>query len=330
MSFRKAGNKKVAGKFLVSGDTGCGKSCFALTFPKIAAVDSENGMIHYEGKPIEIGGKTYDNLQMVDNTSDIATLEEDLEAILDGEMEGINTFAIDSETKFYNAMQIGAMTVEERRARKKGGDIDDATISQKQWGKIKMLNMKLQQAKIDLSAMGVHVVSIAQETEVKEKRGADMVVVGHKPDMHKSVKFDYDTILRMYKVEEKDGTERFFAKVLKDRTNVTKVGQVIENPTYDIWAAYFEGNDGKEALGSSYRAELDKTTNDMVEEDDKAAEIISEWKALLAKMKAADKTEETKKVTEKIKELKIDIKAMDQTPSDVLTQLLDFTRNVAA
>lgn len=330
MSFRKAGNKKVAGKFLVYGDTSCGKSCFGLTFPDIAAADSEHGLIHYEREPIVIGGKTFNNLQMVDDTSDVETLEEDLDAILSGEMPEIKTFVIDSETKFYSAMQIGAMTVEERRARKKGGDVDDATISQKQWGKIKMLNMKLQQAKIDLAANGFHVVSIAQEAEVKEKRGAEMVVVGYKPDMHKSVKYDYDTILRMYKVEEKDGTERFFAKVLKDRTNVTKVGQVIENPTYDIWAAYFEGNKSKELAGSSYRAELDKTTNDMVEEDDKAAEIISEWKALLAKMKAADKTKETKKVTEKIKELKIDIKAMDQTPSDVLTQLLDFTRNVAA
>ena len=135
------------------------------------------GIAHYEGKDITLNnGNTYNNLVMVDNTSDLDELEEDLDAFIDGEYDGkIATLSIDSETKFYNTMQIGATEVEERRARKKGGDVDDAGISVKQWGRIKILNMKLQQAKIDLSSKGTHVVSVAQEVEIKDDDGKKVI-----------------------------------------------------------------------------------------------------------------------------------------------------------
>ena len=107
-------------------------------------------------------------------------------------------------------MQIGAQEVEERRARKKGGDIDDASISVKQWGRIKIINMKLQQAKIDLSSKGIHVVSVAQATEIKDDDGKK--VIGYKPDMHKSVNFDYDTVLRHYTKTDKEGNVTFGRK----------------------------------------------------------------------------------------------------------------------
>lgn len=189
MSFRKARATKIGGKFLSYGESGSGKSTFQLTFPKVACIDSETGIAHYEDKDIELNnGKTYNNLVMVDNTSDLDELESDLDDFINGEYDGqIETLSIDSETKFYNTMQIGATEVEERRARKKGGDVDDAGISVKQWGRIKIINMKLQQAKIDLSSKGTHVVSVAQEIELKDDDGKK--VIGYKPDMHKSVKF---------------------------------------------------------------------------------------------------------------------------------------------
>ena len=173
MSFRKAQAAKIGGKFLSYGESGSGKSTFQLTFPRVACIDSETGVAHYEGKDITLNnGHTYNNLVLVDNTSDLDELEEDLDAFLDGEYDGqIDTLSIDSESKFYATMQIGATEVEERRARKKGGDVDDAGISVKQWGRIKIINMKLQQAKIDLSSKGTHVVSVAQEVEIKDDDG---------------------------------------------------------------------------------------------------------------------------------------------------------------
>ena len=54
MSFRKAKAAKIGGKFLVYGESGSGKSTFQLTFPRVACVDSEAGVAHYEGKDISI------------------------------------------------------------------------------------------------------------------------------------------------------------------------------------------------------------------------------------------------------------------------------------
>ena len=186
MSFRKARATKIGGKFLSYGESGSGKSTFQLTFPKVACIDSETGIAHYEGKDIELNnGKTYNNLVMVDNTSDLDELESDLDDFINGEYDGqIETLSIDSETKFYNTMQIGATEVEERRARKKGGDVDDAGISVKHCGRIKIINMKLQQAKIDLSSKGTHVVSVAQEIELKDDDGKKVTVAKYKVEAY--------------------------------------------------------------------------------------------------------------------------------------------------
>ena len=209
MAFKKAEKTKTGGKFLFYGLEACGKSYAGLTFPKIAAMDSETGLAFYEDRDIEIGGKKYNNLVFIDRTSDLDELESNLDALIDGEFDGqVETLMIDSETKFYGTMQIGAMEVEEERARRKGENPDTQTISMQQRGRMKLLNLKLQQAKLTLSAKGVHLVSIAQEApKYKSGKGNTMEVVGVKPDMHNSVPFDYDTIIRFYTEETKDGVK---------------------------------------------------------------------------------------------------------------------------
>lgn len=326
MGFRKAQAAKIGGKFLSYGESGSGKSTFQLTFPKVACIDSETGVSHYEGREIELNnGNKYNNLLMVDNTSDLDELEEDLDAFINGEYDGqIETLSIDSETKFYNTMQIGATEVEERRARKKGGDVDDAGISVKQWGRIKIINMKLQQAKIDLSSKGTHVVSVAQEVEIKDDDGKK--VIGYKPDMHKSVKFDYDTILRHYTKKDKDGNVIFWAEVIKDRTGVTKVGQQIENPCFDIWAEYYTKMNGLEINKTSYKKDLVTSTESMVDEADKAEVLASEWKDLMKQLKEEKNMDAISKVNTLIKDKKIDVKKIDMQPVSVLTELVDFTK----
>lgn len=324
--FRKAKSAKIGGKFLSYGESGSGKSTFQLTFPKVACIDSETGVAHYEGREIELNnGNKYNNLLMVDNTSDLDELEEDLDTFLDGEYDGqIETLSIDSESKFYATLQVGAQEVEERRARKKGGDVDDAGISVKQWGRIKIINMKLQQAKIDLSSKGTHVVSVAQEVEIKDDDGKR--VIGYKPDMYKSVKFDYDTILRHYTKKDKDGNVTFWAEVIKDRTGVTKVGQQIENPCFDIWAEYYAKMNGLETNKTSYKKDLATSTESMVDEADKAEVLAGEWKDLMKQLKEEENMDAISKVNTLIKDKKIDVKKIDMQPVSILTELVDFTK----
>ncbi len=329
MGFREAKANKIGGKFLAYGETGSGKSWFQLTFPNVACIDSEAGIGFYESKAITLNnGKTYNNLKLVDNTSDLDTLEEDLDAFLDGEYEGkISTLSIDSETKFYSTMQISALEVEERRARRKGGDIDDAGISVKQWGRIKLINMKFQQAKIDLSSKGMHIVSIAQQVEIKDDKGEK--VIGYKPDMHKSVGFDYDVVLRFFKKKNKDDDGcTYYAEVIKDRTGVTKVGSVIENPCYDMWKDFFDGISKLDTLKTSYRNDLDKSTEDMIDKDDKAEAIVIEWKSIMKSITDNKNTSAIKQINAFIKENNLNVKNMTAEDPDVLKELLDLTKSL--
>lgn len=330
MAFRKAASKNIGGKFLLLGDTNSGKSWFTLTFPDVAAIDSETGLAHYEGREIEIDGKKYNNLKLVDNTADLDTLEEDLDAFLDGEFDGkIKTLSIDSETKFYNTMQVTAMKVEERRAQEQGGDINDQTVSQRQWGRIKLVNMKMQQAKIDLSSRGMHIVSVAQATDERDKKKTDKII-GIKPDMHKSAKFDYDTILEFYTEEDpKGGDVKFFAIVKKDRTLVTKVGDRIENCSFDIWAEYYEGLSKKDKMEVNYSKDLKTSEDSMQNESDKSLELSKEFKSILGELnkdKVGNK-DVIISIKEKIKELGINTKNLDINKVEDLEALVKFSKN---
>lgn len=323
MSFREAKAAKIGGKFLVYGESGSGKSTFQLTFPKVACIDSEAGVAHYEKKDITINnGNTYNNLLMVDNTSDLDELEEDLDNFLAGEYDGkIETLSIDSETKFYGTMQVGAQEVEEKRARKKGGNVDDANISQRSWGRIKILNLKLQQAKIDLSTKGIHIISVAQATDERDKTGEK--VIGIKPDMHKSVKFDYDTVLEFYTEEDKDGIH-YYARVLKDRTNVTKRGDIIENPCYDIWKDYFEGRSKLDINRTSYNLDIKSSTDSMQDKADRTEELAAEFKEVLKSLK--DNKDALLQVNKLMKEKSIDLKKLDIQAPETLEELIDFAK----
>ena len=290
----------------------------------MACIDSETGVAHYEGRDITLNnGNTYNNLVMVDNTSDLDELEDDLDSFINGEYDGqIEILSIDSETKFYNTMQIGATEVEERRARKKGGNVDDAGISVKQWGRIKIINMKLQQAKIDLSSKGTHVVSVAQEVEIKDDDGKK--VIGYKPDMHKSVKFDYDTILRHYTKKDKDGNVTFWAEVIKDRTNVTKVGQQIENPCFDIWKDYYSSMNNLKTNATSYKNDLKTSTESMVDKADKSEELAAQFKEILKSLK--DNKDGILSVNKLMKERNVSLKELEMQSPETLTELIDYAK----
>lgn len=144
--------------------------------------------------------------------------------------------------------------------------------------------------------------------------------------MHKSVKFDYDTILRHYTKKDKDGNVTFWAEVIKDRTGVTKVGQQIENPCFDIWAEYYAKMNGLETNKTSYKKDLATSTESMVDEADKAEVLAGEWKDLMKQLKEEENMDAISKVNTLIKDKKIDVKKIDMQPVSILTELVDFTK----
>jgi len=275
--FRKAGESFIGGKFMVYGQTGSGKSKFTLTFPKIGAIDTEAGLSNYEGHP---------NLIFVANTSSYKEVEEAVDEIEESLMKEIETFVVDSETKIYDNMQIVCLDVEEKRAKSKGGEIDDTNLSVRSWGRIKNLTKRLQSAKIDLSSKGIFIVSTAQSSDVTKQVGGERVVVGEKAESHKSLPFDYDVVLRFFveeKIEKGKKTAHYTAEVLKDRTSTFNKFDIIDNPSFEMWKPYYDAKKKNGAcIQTSYKQAVVKDEDAIVEEDKTIDESKSKLKEIIA------------------------------------------------
>ncbi len=267
MAFRKPATKKLGIKVLSLGKEGTGKTVFALSFPRIASIDGEAGQSFYENT--EYG----QNLVFVDNTQSYQELEEDIDYIEEEyEAQDIQTLVIDSETKVFNNLEETLMTIEEKKAKKKGVDANDSNLSIRSRGRIKYIAKRLQNLKIDLSSKGVNVVSIAQAKDVQIKQGDSWVVTGVIPDMVKGSAFDYDLVLEHYSEIDAQGNVKYKAKVVKDRTNVFNKGDIVDNPRYQLWASVTEIRKDAEKLDTSFvkESENDKVEYEkQLEEDEK-------------------------------------------------------------
>ena len=323
MAFRKSAANKIGGKFLVYGATGTGKSLFGLTFPDSIAIDSEAGLAHYEGVPVSLNnGNTYNNLKFVDTTSDLDTLEEDLEDFVDiAEENKCQTLIVDSESKIYAGLQVAANEVEEKRARRKGKDANDVNISVLSWGRIKLINMRLQQTKIDLSSKGYHIVSVAQEQEIKDEEGKK--ILGYKPDCYKTLPYDYDIVCRFFNKKESDGIH-YYAEIIKDRTNVTKVGDIVENPCYDIWKEYFYSRSELIVSETSYKKDMATSTESMINKSEKSEVLATEFKEVLKSLK--DNKDALLAVNKLMKEKNVSLKTLEIQSPETLTELIDFAK----
>ena len=311
--FKKVEETKTALKVLAFGASGSGKTTFALSFPKIVAIDSEAGMEFYKGNK---------NLKYILNTTSADELEEAMTEIEDELIDEIGTLVIDSETKIYENQQHSALNLVEKRARKKGQSVEDANISQREWGKIKMISKRMQSEKIKLSSMGINVVSIAQMKEIKEKKGDTFVVTGYAPDSGKGIEYDYDVVLRLFTEKDKSGSEIYKAEVLKDRTGTFKRGQVIENPNYNMWKSIVDGRADKKENILDFAKDIDKDENTLKAEVETAEELTEELKNLIKRV--SDKAA----IKNKFNELGIDVKNIQASEPKVLIEAIEFTKSL--
>ena len=249
--FRKPSERKQGLKILIYGLDGCGKSLIALNFPKIVYIDSEAKGFVYESNP-----KYNKNLIGVMDTNSYNEATQALESIVaEKDLGGVKTVVIDSETNIYETMNVVMMDLEEERARRKAiknGDnvefaVNDANVSQRAHGKIKNKHNGLKALKLQLSAMGVNIISIAH---MKDQIDKNQNKIGEIPDLRKGATHDYDIIIKCAK--EKDimtQKYKFIAYIEKDTTETFQVNEKIdftwndgnfENVIYDRLKPYME------------------------------------------------------------------------------------------
>ena len=316
----------VGGKVLIFGATSSGKSTTAGTFPKINLVDSEDGNTYYlEDNP---------NILNVMRTTSASEVQETFDELDDEELLAeFDTIVIDSGTKLYENMQSAAYEVVEKRSRKqvrKGKDIDleDLNLSQRDWGHIKRWNQALKTAYIMFSSQGKWIVEVAHQKDVfrdptddEKKRGIDRVKIGEAPDLAKKAEYDFDIVMQMFTKEDKDGNVTYFGKIYKDRTGVTKKGEIIENPSFEIWRTKWEGTKKfgvKKAVDYSTGVNRDKESMEI--EDEKAEDIANNIKSILKTCSE----ENQKKIGKKIRDLEINIKDLVNNDIEKLNQVLEF------
>lgn len=314
----------VGGKLLAFGLQGTGKSTFLGTFPNINLVDTEDGQTYYlESNP---------NIKGILRTVSASEVQETLDELNDEEvMDSFDTVLIDSATKLYENMQSAAYEIVEKRAKtqlRKGKDVDteDLNLAQRDWGHIKRWNQQLATSYILLSSLGKWVAVSAHQKDVfDDPNSKDKKKIGEAPDLAKKAEHDYDVVIQMFTEEDKKTKEiKYYGRVFKDRTGVTKKGDVIENPTFDIWRAKWEATKKfgiKKGVDLSKGVQRDTETMEM--EDDKLAELVEEFKT---KVKLLDSKLQPK-VMKKSKELGID-NPLKTTDLKGLEKLLKFVNEL--
>ena len=326
----------VGGKVLVFGKQGTGKSTFVGTFPNINLVDTEDGQTYYLGKNKNIKG--------VMRTVSEKEVQETLDELNDEEtLKTFDTIVIDSGTKLYENMQSAAYEVAESRARKqrsKGADIDldDINISQRDWGHIKRWNQQLATSYILFSEMGKWcVVTAHQKDEMRdvtkaEKKalGVDKIKIGEIPDLAKKAEHDFDIVIQTFTEETDEGETVYKAKILKDRTGVTKRGDILENITFDIWKDNWEETKKygvKTAI--NLNESVEKDVKAMTAEINAAEDIVAEWKPIMKSLSEGGNSTAVKQINAFIKDKGINVKNMTAENPEVLNELLDLTKSFA-
>lgn len=324
----------TGGKVCIFGGFGTGKSTVGGTFPNIDLVDGEAGQAFYleENK----------NIRNVLNTTSSTEVQQALNELNDPEMlEDFDTILIDSGTKVYENMQAAAYEVAENRAEKqkqkgKSIDLEDLNLAQRDWGHIKRWNQQLTTAYILFSNLGKWTVVTAHlkdiEKEIKLENGeSKRIKIGERPDLPKKAEHDFDIVLKTFIME--NGKEviadnvqdwnkvTYHARVLKDRTHVTQVGQILTNPSFETWRAKWEGTRkfGTKNVDMSKNVSNDKARFEIeqAEEDD----IVERFKELIKKSTQTDKTE----ILKKVKGAKIENPLKPKTAEEIqfLSELLE-------
>ncbi len=210
--FVKASTKRKRLKILLYGDSGAGKTLFALSFPKSAVIDLEGGTDFYADR--------FDFSVM-----DTRSFAEVMEAVdfLENEKHEFETVTVDPVTIIYEALQDGRL---EFKAKKNEVDTENIDFNYKDWGQIKRNYKMLMTRLINLD---MHVIMIARQKDKNEKnKKGDMVKIGETFDGEKGTPYNLDIFGKLIVENNKR-----VLLIEKSRPGDWDKGSRIENPNFE-------------------------------------------------------------------------------------------------
>lgn len=197
--FTKATPVQKKLKILLYGGSGTGKTLAALSFPRPAVIDAENGTDLYAGRT---GVPSFSVLRI----KTFAELEKAIAYIQADKGKQFDTLVIDSISVFYD--------VQKEAASKTAANND---LGYREWAKINNRMVYLYNA---LTNLPVHVVVIAREAVEYETKGGNLTKVGTKPDADKRLVYMFDFIIRMKDDHSGDVVKSRGASQLKTMSQV--------------------------------------------------------------------------------------------------------------
>lgn len=312
----------IGGKVCIFGEQGTGKSTILGTFPRINLVEAEEGNAFYlENNP---------NILNILPTTSAAEVQEAMDELENDEfLDQFDTLGIDSGTKLKENMESAAYEIVEKRVRKqraKGQDVDveDLNLSPRDWGHIKRWNQQLATSYIKMSSRGKWVVVIAHNKELTEEVGTGnnkkTIKIGDRPDLAKKAEHDFDIILRTFTRKNPVTQEiTFHAEVFKDRTLVTKVGEILDNPTFEIWREKWESTRKYGIKSVDMSKDVEKSVKKMEDEEEQIEELVADFKVKMKKLDAQNQV----KVQKKLQDLGI-ANPLKTTDLDGMKALVEF------
>jgi AAA domain len=184
-------------KIYIYGDTGVGKTVTALSFPKPAVVDLENGTTFYAG-PFD-----FDKIQTTDLNEAVKAIDE-----LITDPQGYKTFVLDSLTVYYDILQDNYL----RKLRVKKAK-PDYTFQPSDY---KVIKADVRTLINKMLALDMNVVVTARsKNKYSQDAGEFMKVIGTQPDGPAEAPPLFDVVLEITMDQEGART----ARVVKDRTN---------------------------------------------------------------------------------------------------------------
>ena len=278
----------VGGKVCIFGLQGTGKSTFAGTFPRINLVDAEDGQTYYL--------EENENIINVLPTSSASEVQEALEELNDEDvLKEFDSIIIDSGTKLYENMQSAAYEIVEKRAKKQRQkginiDVDDLNLAQRDWGHIKRWNQQLATMYILMSNLGKWAVVTAHQKDLfDDPNSKTKKKIAEIPDLAKKAEHDFDIVLQTFTKEDKaTGEITYHAKVLKDRTKVTRRGDILNNPSFEIWREKWESTKKYGIKEVDMTKDVTKSASIMETEEEQLDEAIVKFKTIMKKLDSAN------------------------------------------